>query len=101
MNPYIEILRPGNALMGAISIILVATNVGIQAKVNVGFGTGSGAPAEFIPSEIPQRDIITMIETENEMLMLDFSNFLNALSASLIMGVPGIAQLVGMDGAEG
>ena len=24
MNPYIEILRPGNALMGAISIILVA-----------------------------------------------------------------------------
>ena len=24
MNPYIEILRPGNAVMGAISIILVA-----------------------------------------------------------------------------
>ena len=24
MNPYIEILRPGNALMGAISIILIA-----------------------------------------------------------------------------
>ena len=24
MNPYLEILRPGNALMGAISIILVA-----------------------------------------------------------------------------
>ena len=24
MNPYIEILRPGNALMGAITIILVA-----------------------------------------------------------------------------
>ena len=24
MNPYIEIIRPGNALMGAISVILVA-----------------------------------------------------------------------------
>ena len=24
MNPYIEILRPGNALMGAISIVLIA-----------------------------------------------------------------------------
>ena len=24
MNPYIEILRPGNALMGAIAIILIA-----------------------------------------------------------------------------
>ena len=24
MNPYIEILRPGNALMGAIAIVLVA-----------------------------------------------------------------------------
>ena len=27
MNPYIEILRPGNALMGAIAIILVAKHL--------------------------------------------------------------------------
>ena len=27
MNPYIEILRPGNAMMGAIAIILVAISI--------------------------------------------------------------------------
>ena len=48
MNPYIEILRPGNALMGAISIILVAlidktfTIPIILAMIAVFFETAAG-----------------------------------------------------------
>lgn len=48
MNPYIEILRPGNALMGAISIILVAiidktlTIPVILAMITVFFETAAG-----------------------------------------------------------
>lgn len=48
MNPYIEILRPGNALMGAISIILVAlidktfTIPVILAMIAVFFETAAG-----------------------------------------------------------
>lgn len=48
MNPYIEILRPGNALMGAISIILVAlidktfTLPVILAMIAVFFETAAG-----------------------------------------------------------
>ena len=48
MNPYIEILRPGNALMGAISIILVAlidktfTIPVVLAMITVFFETAAG-----------------------------------------------------------
>ena len=48
MNPYIEILRPGNALMGAISIVLVAlidktfTIPVILAMIAVFFETAAG-----------------------------------------------------------
>lgn len=48
MNPYIEILRPGNAVMGAISIILVAlidktlTIPVILAMITVFFETAAG-----------------------------------------------------------
>ena len=48
MNPYIEILRPGNALMGAISIILIAlidttlTVPVILAMITVFFETAAG-----------------------------------------------------------
>ena len=48
MNPYVEILRPGNALMGAISIILVAiidktfTIPVILAMITVFFETAAG-----------------------------------------------------------
>ena len=48
MNPYIEILRPGNALMGAISIILVAlidktfTIPVVLAMIAVFFETAAG-----------------------------------------------------------
>ena len=48
MNPYIEILRPGNALMGAISIVLVAlidktfTLPVILAMIAVFFETAAG-----------------------------------------------------------
>lgn len=48
MNPYVEILRPGNALMGAISIILVAiidktfTIPVILAMIAVFFETAAG-----------------------------------------------------------
>ena len=48
MNPYIEILRPGNALMGAISIVLVAlidktfTLPVLLAKIAVFFETAAG-----------------------------------------------------------
>ncbi len=48
MNPYIEILRPGNALMGAISIILVAlidktvSILVILAMITVFFETAAG-----------------------------------------------------------
>lgn len=79
----------------------LATNIGIQAKVNIGFGTGNGAPVEFIPSDIPQKDLASMTDEESNMLLLDFSNLLNSLSSALIMGVPGFAELLGMDGAEG
>lgn len=79
----------------------LATNIGIQAKVNIGFGTGDGAPVEFIPSDIPQKDLASMTDEESNMLLLDFSNLLNSLSSALIMGVPGFAELLGMDGAEG
>jgi len=82
-------------------VLRLATNIGIQAGVNVGFGTGTGAPVEFIPDEIPAMDIVSMNDEENQMMMLDFGNLVNKLTTSLIMGVPGFAQLVGMDGAEG
>lgn len=82
-------------------VLRLATNIGIQAGVNVGFGTGTGAPVEFIPDGIPAMDIVSMNDEENQMMMLDFGNLVNKLTTSLIMGVPGFAQLVGMDGAEG
>lgn len=81
--------------------IQLATNFGIRANVNVGFGTGTGEPVEFIPAEIPVKDIVAMNDEENQLMMLDFGNLVNKLTTSLIMGVPGFAEMVGMDGAEG
>ena len=82
-------------------VLQLATNFGIHAKANVGFGTGSGSPVEFIPDELPEKDIAAMNDEESQTMMAEFSNLLNTLSVSLVMGVPGFAQLVGMDDAQG
>ena len=82
-------------------VLQLATNFGIQARLNVGFGTGSGVPSEFIPEDVPAKNIVSMTEADSQLMMIDFQNLVNSLMTSLIMGVPGIAQLAGMDDAQG
>lgn len=82
-------------------VLQLATNIGMMARVNVGFGRGSGEPAAFIPEDIPGKEIVSMTDEENERMMIDFSNLLETLKNTLIMGVPGIAQILGMENAQG
>ncbi len=82
-------------------IIQLATNIGMMAKVNVGFGHGSGEPAAFIPESVPGKDIVSMTEEENERMLIEISNLLQTLESTLIIGVPGIAQIVGVEDAQG
>ena len=81
--------------------IRLATNIGLQASVNLGFGTGSGEPTSVIPEGIGALEIVSMDENQSTIMMEDFNNLVNSLMASLVMGVPGIAQLVGMENTEG
>ncbi len=82
-------------------VFQLATNIGMMGRVNVGFGRGSGEPAAFIPEEIPGKEIVSMTDEENERMMIDFSNLLETLENTLIIGVPGIAQVLGMEDAQG
>ena len=82
-------------------VLQLATNIGLMAKVNVGFGRGSGEPAAFIPEEIEGKDIVSMTEEENDSMMIDFANLLETLENTLIIGVPGIAQMLEAEDAQG
>ncbi len=111
LGAYLDGIEAQISYTGAISsdygdvneqgVLQLATNIGIQAKMNVGFGAGSGAPVGFIPEGIPARDIVSMTEIEGQYMMIDFQNLVSSLMTSLVMGVPGISQLVGMDDAQG
>ncbi|MBR3928888.1 MAG: hypothetical protein IKJ65_07815 [Clostridia bacterium] len=81
--------------------IQLATNIGVQAKVNVGFGKGSGAPVSFIPEGVPAVDIFSMNDEENTEMLLDFNNIVDALMTSMMMGVPGLSEIFGASYAEG
>ncbi len=81
--------------------IQLATNIGIQAHADIGFGTGSGSQETAIPSDTEVINVSSMTEEESQRMMLDFRNFTSKVMSTLVMGVPGIARLVGMEEAEG
>lgn len=82
-------------------VLQLATNIGMVAKLNVGFGHGSGEPTQFIPEGIPGIEIVSMTDEENERMMIEISNLLETLKNTLVIGVPGIAQIFGAEDAQG
>ena len=80
--------------------IALATNFGVQARANIGFGTGENAPVSIVPEGTGEMPIVSP-DGENTQLMTDFQALVNNVTAMLIMGVPGIASLMGYENAEG
>ena len=82
-------------------VIQLATNIGMMAKMNVGFGCGSGEPTAFIPEDMPGKEIVSLTEEENQNMLMEINNLLETLKNALVIGVPGFAQLIGAEDAQG